>query len=320
MALRLPVCVLAQPYESHDNLTFALVGGQPLQLALRVPIGATPEQPVPCVLWIHGGGWSSGSRLPIPGIAMRLVTERGIAVASIDYRLTSQAGQYGGESVIFPAQIHDVKGAVRWLRANAATYGLDVTRFGAWGPSAGGHLSALLALSDSNDQLEGNVGGNLDRSSAIQVFADYFGPTDLLHMNLLVTTPPGSGIDHDAPGSPESRLVGWSAPGQGVGDIRAHQFDPTDPYPTLVDRITDADPIVHVEAGDPPGFIAHGEGDTSVPRACSQLLAGALAEVGVPHVLRFVAGAGHGALGEATDNAAIQFLAAHLAPVDRLRS
>lgn len=309
----LPAAVRAQPYLSFDNLTYAVVGGRALHLSLRVPLGAGPEHPVPCVVWIHGGGWSGGSSLPVPALALRLVTEEDIAVASVDYRLTSEAGQYGGEPVIFPAQIHDVKGAVRWLKAHAATYGLDPDRFGAWGSSAGGHLAALAGTSAGVARLEGVVGGNLGQSSALHVFADYFGPTDLMNMNLLVTIPPGSTINHDAPTSPESRLVGWDGPGQGIGDIRAHQNDPDPPYPTLVARTRDANPITHVEPLDPPGFIAHGTNDTSVPLGSSRLLDAALTAAGVTHDYRVVVGAGHGALGATTDDAAIAFLASRLA-------
>jgi len=309
----LAVAASAQPYLSFDNLTYAVVGGRPLHLSLRVPLDASPADPVPCVVWIHGGGWSSGSSLPVPARALRLVTEERIAVASVDYRLTSEAGQYGGEPVIFPAQIHDVKGAIRWLRANANTYGLDPGRFGAWGSSAGGHLAALAGTSAGIARLEGVVGGNLGQSSALRVFADYYGPTDILNMNLLVTDPPGSAIDHDAPSSPESRLIGWDDPGQGIGDIRAHQNDPNPPYPELVARTRDANPITHVNPLDPPGFIAHGTEDTSVPLGCSRLLDIALTAAHVTHDYRVVEGAGHGSLGTAIDDAAIAFLASRLA-------
>lgn len=312
LALAAPAA-LAQPYLSYDNLTYATVGGRALHLSLRVPLGASPADPVPCVLWIHGGGWSGGSSLPVPALALRLVVEERIAVASIDYRLTSQAGQYGTEPVIFPAQIHDVKGAIRWLRAHAATYGLDAARFGAWGSSAGGHLASLAGTSAAIARLEGVVGGNLGQSSRLQVFADYFGPTDILNMNLLVTIPPGSTIDHDAPTSPESRLIGWDDPGQGIGDIRAHQNDPNPPYPELVARTRDANPITHVDPLDPPGFIGHGTNDTSVPLGSSRLLDSALTAVQVAHEYRVVVGAGHGSLGTATDDAAIAFLASRLA-------
>jgi hypothetical protein len=213
--------------------------------------------------------------------------------------------------VTFPAQIHDVKGAVRWLRAHAALYGLDSTRFASFGTSAGGHLSALLATSGGVAALEGTVGGNLGFSSAVQAAVDFFGPTDLLLMNPDVLTPPGSGIDHDAFNSPESRLLGWDDPGQGVGDIRAHLGDPTPPYPALVQLAFSANPITWVDANDPPMFIGHGTNDTSVPVRQSTRLSAALFSDGVAHDFRAVPLAGHG-LGGAIDAEVLAFLRAKL--------
>ena len=148
---------LAQP--TFPDLAYATLGGRPLQLDLYIP--ATGSGPYPLVIWIHGGGWSGGDKALGPGASALKLLPRGIAVASINYRLTSQAGQWGSFPVIFPAQINDVKGAVRWLRANAGTYNLDASRFGSWGSSAGGHLSALIGTSGGVAALEGNVGGNL---------------------------------------------------------------------------------------------------------------------------------------------------------------
>ncbi|MFN0135014.1 MAG: alpha/beta hydrolase fold domain-containing protein, partial [Phycisphaerae bacterium] len=213
----------AQP--TFSGLTYATLGGQPLLLDLYLPASAQP--PYPVVVWIHGGGWSGGSRLPAANAGP--LTQAGFAVASIDYRLTSQAGQFGALPVTFPAQIHDVKAAVRWLRANASQFDLDRSRFGSWGSSAGGHLSALLGTSGELSTLEGNVGGNRQYTSLIHACVDYFGPTDLINMQLDVATPPGSVGDHDAFNSPESRLIGWDNPGQGIGDIRANLSNATAP-------------------------------------------------------------------------------------------
>lgn len=259
----------------------------------------------PLVVWIHGGGWQSGTyNNPPPGLQAML--EAGFAVASVQYRLSGVA--------IFPAQIHDVKGAVRFLRAHADEYGLDPSRFAAWGSSAGGHLTALLATSGSVAALEGATGGNLQHSSVLQAAVDYFGPTNLLTMNADVTIPPGSGINHDASTSPESRLIGFDGPGEGIGVLRENLTNPAAPYPEKSALVALVNPMSHVDAQDPPMFIAHGTLDTSVPAKQSQRLADALAGVGVDHVLRPVVGAGHG-FGEqtATVNAeAIAFL------VDRL--
>lgn len=295
-----------QSYASYDSLTYATIGGVPLRLHLRVPAGATAADPVPCVLWIHGGAWEGGNAWPIPAQPLRLVTEKRIAIASVDYRLTSII--YGDAPNIFPAQIQDLKGAIRWLRAHADQYGLDKERFGAWGPSAGGHLSALLGTSGGVAALEGDTGGNLEQSSRIQAWVDYYGPTDLLQMNLLVTSPPGSVLDHDSPDSPESALVGWAGPGEGIEDIRANIDSSEDPYPALVALCRSANPITHIDHFDPPGFIAHGTEDTTVPRGASDLLDAALDAAGVTNDYRVVWGAGHGPLTKATDTAAIDFL------------
>lgn len=275
---------------TFPNVAYANLGGRDLLLDVYVP--STGSAPFPTVVWIHGGGWSGGSRTPIPGVASLLA--RGIAVASVDYRLTSQAGLFGAFPVTFPAQIEDVKGAIRHLRANAATYGLDPTRFGAWGSSAGGHLAALIGTSGGVASLEGATGGNLAFSSAVQAAVDWFGPIDVLRMNPDVTTPPGSTIDHDATTSPESRLIGFDQPGQGIGVLRAHELDPTPPYPAFVALANALNPITWADANDPPFLIAHGTADTSVPMHQSVRLADALRAAGVPYVYSQAIGLGHG--------------------------
>jgi acetyl esterase/lipase len=207
-------------------------------------------------------------------------------VASVQYRFSGAA--------IFPAQIHDVKGAVRFLRAHADEYNLDPTQFAAWGSSSGGHLAALLAASGGVAETEGTTGGNLAYSSRIQAAVDYFGPTDLLQMNLDVTTPPGSIINHDAPNSPESQLIGFDGAGQGIGVLRNNLSNPNPPFLEKAVLARLANPIEHVTVDDPPIFIAHGTQDTLVPMNQSVRLATALDAVDIDHVMRIVVGAGHG--------------------------
>ncbi len=298
------------PGGSVQTITYAEVGGTPLELDLYLP--APGGDPAPLIIWVHGGGWSGGSKFPAPYYLTSLTSD-GFAVASIDYRLTSQAGGYGAEPVTFPAQIHDVKGAVRFLRAHATDYNLDPERFAAAGSSAGGHLVALLGTSGDVPQLEGVVGGNLDQSSRVQAVFDLYGPTDLLDMNDMVTTPPGSMIDHDAFNSPESRLLGWSAPGQGIGDIKANIDNPNAPYPALVALAADANPITHVTPDDPPIIIAHGTWDASVPFGQSSALQAALLTTSVEHEFIAVHQAGHGNFPGAVTQAGVAFLKEHLA-------
>lgn len=302
LALALSMTANAQVTPTHEGVTYAVIGGRPALLDLYIPSGAGP---FPLVVWIHGGGWSGGGRFPA-GFATPLMA-RGFAVASIEYRLTSQAAQWGGEPVTFPAQINDCKGAIRWLRANAPIYNLDHTRIGAWGTSAGGHLTALVATAGVALAIEGSIGGNTEFSSCVQAGADYFGPIDLLQMNPDVTTPPGSTIDHDAPGSPESRLLGFDDPGQGIGALRANISNPAPPYPFFAGLAAQVNPISWVGADDPPMFIAHGDSDTSVPWRQSLRLHNALDAAGVFNDYRIIPGAGHGNLGNPTLEATLDF-------------
>jgi acetyl esterase/lipase len=300
----------AQIAPTYSNLPYAQVGGRNLALDLYLPAGSSP--PLPLTVWIHGGGWQSGDKFPLPASAAQLLT-RGIAVASVNYRLTGQAGQFGSEPVTFPAQIHDIKAALRYLRANAARYGFDPGRIAVWGASAGGHLAALAATSGNAPQLEGTVGTELSYSSRVEAAVDYFGPIDLLQMNPDVTTPPGSVIEHDAVQSPESRLIGFDAVGQGIGVLRANLANPAAPYPAYALLVASTNPISFLDPSDPPQFIGHGDADTSVPLMQSQRLDSALSAQGVAHQFVTAAGFGHGFLGNATDAAAQDFLATKLA-------
>ena len=300
-----PLLRAQQP--TFNDITVASVpttSGTPLTLRMDIykPTNATSDTPV--VAWIYGGGWTQGSyNAPLSSAAADLLNQ-GIAIAHVSYRLSQES--------IFPAQIQDVKACIRQLREGAATYGIDPRRIASWGPSAGGHLSALLATSGGVTALEGTSGSALGQSSRILAAVDYFGPTDILNMNLDITNPPGSGIDHDAPSSPESRLIGFSGAGQGIGLLRANLNNPSVPYPELLSRAMIANSVTHVAANDPVMFIAHGTIDTSVPLKQSTRLSTALNSAGVPNVYLQVPGRGHGDLGATTDSAARAFLVEEL--------
>jgi acetyl esterase/lipase len=153
------------PFETVRNIPYAEVNGKPILLDLRVPMNA---QRPPLVVWIHGGGWVGGDK---EKCRICWLARKGFAVASINYRLLKDA--------IFPAQIHDCKAAIRWLRANEERYGYDASRIGAAGSSAGGHLSALLGTTGGIQELEGAVGGNLAESSRVQAVVSISGLSDL---------------------------------------------------------------------------------------------------------------------------------------------
>lgn len=279
LALISAVAPLRAQCISHSGLTYATYqdssgATKELKLELLVPSSATPAAPVPVVLWIHGGGWFNGSRLPIPSSVSALCS-RGYAVASLDYRLTGTA--------IWPAQIQDCKGAVRWLRAQAGTYNLDPDRFAAWGTSAGAHLASMLGVTgdertvtmgNATVNLEGatggNIGGNAGLSSRVQAVVSWYGHGDLLQMSFYPTTQ-----DHDAGGSPESRLVGnW--------------------IQKVPERTATASPVTFASADDPPFLVMHGTIDDIVPFNQSELLVDALRRNGVRVTWVPVPNAGHG--------------------------
>lgn len=235
-------------------------------LDLYIPDGMTERTPL--IIWIHGGGWLGGDKaLNQNGHQLRYA-RRGYAVASINYRLSGEA--------IFPAQIHDSKAAIRWLRANASTYNLDPARFGVWGSSAGGHLAALVGTSAENADLEGNIGGNTNRSSRVQAVADWYGPTNFLLMDTQLKSQPGCGSgNHDDADSAESRLVGC----------------PIQSCPAAVQR---ANPMTYLTADDPPFFIQHGTADCTVPTGQSQIFFDLLTGAGHDASYVPIVSAGHG--------------------------
>ncbi len=225
-------------------------GVRPLELDLVLP----PESadPVPVVLFLHGGGWQVGSRHsagPMYGGAspgpFERVAQAGIAVASVDYRLSGEA--------TFPAQLHDAKAAVRWLRARAGELGVDPARIAAWGESAGGHLAELLGLV-TDPALEGEVGITGPSSSVTAVVA-WYAPSDV---GAVATD---TGADPADPATREARLLGA-------------------PAPTVPDLAAQASPITHVRPDAPPFLLLHGESDRFVPHVQSVRLHTALVDAG----------------------------------------
>lgn len=240
----------------YRDVAYVTDGHERQKLDLYVP--DTGEN-LPLIIWVHGGAWRGGDKTNY--IRMEYL-KAGYAGASLNYRLSQHA--------VFPAQIEDVKAAVRWLRANAETYRLNPNRFAAWGSSAGGHLVAMLGT--MGDIAEFEVGENLKESSRVQAVVDYFGPTDFLQMDAQSLP---DGLVHDAPGSPESQLVG--------GPIQEYK-----------DRVARANPITYVSKDDSPFLIIHGDQDKLVPYQQSVLLKDALEEAGVTVTFYKVEGGGHG--------------------------
>jgi acetyl esterase/lipase len=184
------------------------------------------------------------------------------AAASIEYRLS-------GEDT-WPAQIHDCKAAIRWLRAHAEKYHIDPDRIGVIGGSAGGYLVAMLGTGGDITDLEGDLGPHKGVSSKVKCVVDQFGPSDLLAIGDYPSL-----LDHKAPGSPESKLIG--------GTLLEHKG-----------TAKAASPITYVTKDDPPFLIIHGDKDMTVPYNQSERLARALKEAGVDVLFIKIEGGGHG--------------------------
>ncbi|MEV4822198.1 alpha/beta hydrolase [Micromonospora sp. NPDC049274] len=242
--------------EYRDIVVHEVAGFRPLTLDLVVPVDA-PE-PVPVLVWIHGGAWLFGSPKQPAAWLMEAdpftaAIRAGFAVASAQYRLSGEAP--------FPAQLDDVKAVVRWLRREGGTVGVDRDRIGVWGESAGGHLASLVALTgDDRDD------------SVVGAAVCWYAPSNLLTMQ--VQAHESATIDHDAADSPESLLIG--------GAVAENP-----------ERGRAASPIGYVTAQAPPMLLIHGDQDLLVPVGQSEELAAALAAVGVEVELSVVPGAGH---------------------------
>ncbi len=239
------------------GIVFAEVDGNQLKLDLYLP--AVDNRP-PLVVWIHGGGWRGGSR---NSPKIQEVTKHGYALASISYRFTDEA--------IFPAQIHDCKAAIRWLRANADRYGYNADWIAVAGSSAGGHLALLVGVSGDVKELEGTVGDNLEQSSAVQAVIDYYGPSDFV---LRGTT------------QPERAYTEKSGSFALLGGLQTGKVAP--------EMEQSASPAHYVSADDPPLLVFQGKADEVVLPDQSQRIVALYAEAGLKSQLVELEDAGHG--------------------------
>ncbi|HKO93410.1 MAG TPA: alpha/beta hydrolase, partial [Polyangiaceae bacterium] len=243
-------------------LTFASVNGAPLLLDLYLPesrAGGAAPAPFGLIIWVHGGAWRAGSRASVDLLGM---TARGWAVASVDYRLSPVAR--------FPAQVHDIKAAIRFLRAHAAEYGYPPSRFVVAGSSAGGHLAALVGVSNHQRELEGGVGSDSATSSDVQAVVSLYGASNLASI-LGQSSPHGLSVR-----VPALELLLGGQP---------------EAVPELA-RL--ASPVFHVDATDPPLLLLHGDQDNQMPIQQSQELEAAYQKLRLAVEFGVVRGAGHG--------------------------
>lgn len=237
------------------------------KMDIYVPPGLT--SPAPVIVFIHGGGWSSGSKGPENVPYFNQSYESGFICADINYRLSTDS--------VWPAQIEDCKTAIRFLRANAKTYNIDICRFGVIGESAGGHLAAMLGTSAGVKEFEGLHQGNTNQSSRVQAVIDIFGPTDFLKEDSHYPASCGlSRLIHEYQ-SFETALLG-------IDYLHNHQ-----------ELVRTADPMTYITSDDAPFFIIHGDEDCIVPFHQSILLDSALSAAGMPaDTLIIAVGQNHG--------------------------
>lgn len=200
-----------------------------------------PEEgdgPFPVIVSIHGGAFRIGDKADGQLTPMLEGLKRGYAVVSINYRMSGEA--------LFPAAVHDVKAAIRWIRANAETYHLNAEKIAVWGGSAGGHLAAMAGVTGGVAGLEDLSLGNAEFSSRVQAVVDWFGPINFLTMDEAFKASGKGRPDHNEAGSPESQYLG-----QKITEI-----------PELVKA---SNPETYISADDPPFLIQHGTEDPLVP-------------------------------------------------------
>lgn len=248
----------------RDAIYAQVAGFRPMMLDLMVPRSG---QPVPVVLYVHGGAFAVGNhkitRDALGAAVTAELTARGIAVASVGYRLSGEA--------LFPAAVHDVKAAVRWLRLSGELFGIDPGRIGAWGGSAGGYFAAMLALTAGRPELDGELGVT-GPDSSIRAAVSWFGPT---HFGSQPRLGPASQPNDDPARSPESKFLGAAVE-------------------TVPELAAAASPVSYVTADAAPMLLVHGTEDDGVPIAQSERLRDAYRRVGAPIELITVAGGNHG--------------------------
>lgn len=237
--------------EITEGVVFGTTGRRELRADIFRPPDRADGSLHPGVVFVHGGSWRTGDRTQLRGYGV-LVGREGFVGMCIEYRLIPEG--------TYPDNLHDVKAAIRWMRANAAELGVDPERIAVEGNSAGAHLALLAAGTSHRSELEGD-GGNPGVSSAVRCVVGIYPPT-------LFTA-----------GGSQRGAVPLMALVDGGGSD---------------DLAREASPLTYVRPGFPPTMLIHGTHDDVVPAAASLVMYEALIEAGVPAELHMVADQPHG--------------------------
>lgn len=271
--------------ESYPDLVYSTPAGfRPLRLDLYRRAGAGEAKPL--VVYVHGGGWQSGHTRHSGAFAnwpevLASLARRGYVVASIEYRLSGEAQ--------FPAAIHDVKNAIKWLRASATKYGIDPKQVVIWGGSAGGQLAALAATSCDVQALVPAASPSAAQSNCVQGLVAWYGIFNF-----------GEGQEN---ASAVARYLGCK---------------PSE----CPETAALASPVTHLDAKDPPALLIHGELDKVVPVSQSRAFDQALKSKGIAAQLVVIPAVDHsfiGASAEATRKASLLALTKTFEFIDSLR-
>jgi acetyl esterase/lipase len=261
------------------DIAYARSGaGEALLLDLYLPESAD----APLVVWVHGGAWENGNKSAMP---LAPLIEKGFAVASLDFSPASKAR--------FPGQVHEIKAAIRFLRAEAKRFGYDADRIAIAGASSGAHLAAVVGTSNGHPELEGTLGDHRGESSEVHAILSYFAATNLTTI-FAQSTPFGLNIREPA----VTRLLG-AAPKDADALARL------------------ASPVFQVDRSDPPLLLLHGDQDPQMPINQSHELEGAYEREGLEVDFIVVHGAAHGGdafYSPANVESATTFLRTHLRP------
>ena len=282
--------------------------------------------PTPAILYVHGGAWNSGdytcenlmekdTGTNDPFFACMRALDMGITVVTADYRLANEA--------LYPAMVWDLKGQIRFLRAHADEYNIDPDKIIVWGQSAGAQLCNILGTTDGVEELEGEVGGNLEYSSKPLAVVDYYGMTDILdlapaeYLRPHIIDPAEMYKQADAPDSSRSLLIGYTGEDQGLYALRAQMGNPGSPYvnphadeetQAALHRAYLACPLNFVDKNDVPFVILFGGKDHRVAPSQSYELFEALTKYGIEAYMFGTTSTTHGDQGEFAAHCALRFV------------
>lgn len=219
-----------------------------MDLMLNLKLPQKGKAPYPCIVGIHGHGGDYDCFERLTG----RILDEGYAMAAVDYRATPPNR--------WPGLMYDVKGAIRFLKAHAAEYGIDMERIGIMGGSCGGHLSAFIAATNGEPDTEGDIGGNTSYNSRIKAAAIYFPWTDALGFGEdIFHQYPGQierVMNSDGPFAPPGYMFDYSGEGKGLASLKAHMNEPE--YQDILQRAIDISPVSHVTENSAPSVIVHG--------------------------------------------------------------